>query len=68
MTSPCEFIDIALTLQQAVRDKGASELGFGSSVAIGTPCGEPATLTQTTAGGTVISVCELHARLQLVNL
>jgi hypothetical protein len=64
----CEFIDVALSLQQAVREKVPSELGLSPRVVIGTACGAPAVVIEASGDGTPLHLCELHRQRSLVNL
>lgn len=39
--SPCQYVDVALVMQQMIRERESADGGSPTTVAIGDPCGRP---------------------------
>jgi hypothetical protein len=70
MTPPaatCQYVDVALVLQQAIRDREtASGGGGGASIAIGDACGK-ASIGSVDRGGSRRHFCADHVLIEQIS-
>ncbi len=49
--SPCQYVDVALVMQQMIRERESADGGAPATVAIGDPCGKASVGAIDTDGG-----------------
>jgi hypothetical protein len=64
-TPPCDYVDVALSMQQLIRDREPSG-PTGAAVVIGDPCGEPSVGSVGTDDGGRDHFCARHVRYERV--
>ncbi|MGH2629560.1 MAG: hypothetical protein ACRDHI_03240 [Actinomycetota bacterium] len=57
---PCQYVDVALSLQQTIRERATREDGTAPGLIIGEPCGEPSVGSVAAGDGTREHFCERH--------
>lgn len=59
-TPPCQYVDVALALQQTIRERVSRDHGTAPGHIIGEPCGEPSVGSVSAADGTCEHFCGRH--------
>ena len=60
ISPPCQYVDVALSLQQTIRERASRDHGTAPGLVIGEPCGEPSVGSIAAADGTREHFCGRH--------